>query len=159
MTQQLDNTVRVELSVDADAATAYRVFTTGMDSWWPRDHHIGAGPLAEAVVEPRVGGRLLGREADGAECAWGTVLVWSPPAHFAFTWDITLAWKPETDTTRSSRVDVTFTPIDATHTTVTLVHSGLENHGPGWQSMLDAVGSPDGWPALADTYAEAAAAA
>ncbi|GAB2538721.1 SRPBCC family protein [Nocardia heshunensis] len=150
--------VTVELTVNASLDKAYRVFTTGMDSWWPREHHIGKGPLAEAVVEPRLGGRLYGREADGTECVWGRVLAWTPPTHFAFSWDINLDWHLETDPARTSRVDVTFTALDEGHTTVTLVHSGFENHGPGWESMREAVASPNGWPALSENYAVAAAA-
>lgn len=159
MTSRTDTpAVTLELAVDAPIDKAFRVFTTGMDSWWPREHHIGSGPLAEAVVEPRLGGRLYGREADGTECVWGRVLAWTPPTHFAFSWDITLDWHLETDPARTSRVDVTFTALDDTHTTVTLVHTGFENHGPGWESMRDAVSGPGGWPALGDTYARAAAA-
>lgn len=159
MTPQPDpHAVTVEFTVDAPIGHAYRVFTTGMDSWWPREHHIGSGPLAEAVVEPHLGGRLYGREADGTECPWGRVLVWNPDTHFAFSWDIDLSWKPESDPARTSRVDVTFTALDAGHTTVTLVHSGFENHGPGWESMREAVGSPGGWPALRDNYAKVVAA-
>ncbi len=150
--------VRVELTVDAPIAKAYEVFTTGIDSWWPREHHIGAGTLAEEVVEPWAGGRLLGREADGAECPWGTVLAWEPPTHFAFSWAISLAWQYEPDPARTSRVDVTFAEIDPGHTRVTLVHSGLENHGEGWESMRDAVSDPKGWPGLQELYAKVVAA-
>ncbi|MVU82480.1 ATPase [Nocardia sp. ET3-3] len=159
MTQQIDShAVTVQLTVDAPIDKAYRVFTTDMDTWWPRDHHIGAGPLAEAVVEPRVGGRLYGRETDGTECGWGRVLVWNPSTHFAFSWDINLDWKPESDPAATSRVDVRFTAVDAEHTTVTLVHSGFENHGPGWEAMRDAVASPGGWPGLQQNYAVVVAA-
>ncbi|WP_063051038.1 SRPBCC family protein [Nocardia arthritidis] len=160
MTQQVNGKdVRVELVVDAPIETAYEVFTSGIDRWWPREHHIGTGRLAEEVIEPRVGGRCLGREEDGTECPWGTVLVWQPPSHFAFSWQIGLDWKQETDPERASRVDVTFSAIAPDRTAVTLVHSGFERHGPGWESMHDAVGSAGGWPDLANSYAKAAAAA
>ncbi|MCX4092876.1 SRPBCC family protein [Nocardia sp. alder85J] len=151
--------VRIELTVDAPAGTAFDVFTTGMDTWWPRSHHLGAGPLAEVVVEPRVGGRLYGREDDGTPCPWGRVLAWDRPAHFAFSWDISLNWQHQPDHALTSRVDVTFTPVDDTHTTVTLVHSGLDQHGDGWETMRDSVASPGGWPMIHDDYARAAAAA
>ncbi|MBY8862235.1 SRPBCC family protein [Nocardia sp. CA2R105] len=160
MTEQLnDNEVRVEFTVDSPIEKAYDVFTTGMNSWWPREHHIGAGALAEAVVEPRVGGRLFGRETDGTECPWGRVLVWDRPTYFAFSWDISLDWQFQPDQAKTSRVDVTFTAVDSGRTAVTLVHSEFENHGEGWQSMRDAVGSDGGWPALKDGYAKAASAA
>lgn len=150
-----DSEVRVEFVVDASAEKAYQVFTDGMNTWWNPDHHIGSGTLAEIVVEPHVGGRMFGRETDGTECPWGTVLTWNPPHRFAFSWDIGLNWEHEPDPARASRVEVTFTPAGVDRTTVTLVHSDLERHGPGWESMRDSVASPDGWPDLADRYAKA----
>ncbi|WP_225732469.1 MULTISPECIES: SRPBCC family protein [unclassified Nocardia] len=159
MTQQLsDKEIRVEFTVDAPPERAYEVFTTGIDSWWPRGHHIGKGQLAEEVIEPRAGGRCFGREADGTECAWGTVLAWEPPRHFAFSWEIGLDWQHDPDPAHASRVDVTFEPLEPGRTAVTLVHSGFENHGKGWESMRDSVGGEGGWPGMANTYAEAAAA-
>ncbi|RMI33302.1 SRPBCC family protein [Nocardia stercoris] len=151
--------VRVDMVVEAPIAQAYQVFTTGIDSWWNRDHHIGPSPLAEEVVEPFEGGRLYGRCVDGTECAWGRVLVWQPPTAFSFTWAIDLTWQLETDPARASRVDVTFTPLDDTRTSVTLIHSGFENHGDGWESMRDAVASPGGWPALQEEYVKVVATA
>lgn len=153
-----EDAVRLEITVDAPIDTAFTVFTTGINSWWPREHHIGSGTFDEAVVQPRVGGRLLTRETDGTECPWGTVLVWQPPTRFAFSWDIALDWTAEIDPRRSSRVEVTFTTLDDTHTRVTLVHCDFDRHGPGWQSMRTAVASDGGWPALRDNYAKAAAA-
>ncbi|MEV6135409.1 SRPBCC family protein [Nocardia sp. NPDC051990] len=159
MTQQLsEKEVRVEFVVDAPIDRAYDVFTNGIDSWWPRGHHIGKGELAQEVIEPREGGRCFGREADGTECPWGTVLVWDPPRHFAFSWEIGLDWQHETDPERASRVDVIFEPVTADRTAVTLVHSDFEKHGEGWESMRDSVRSEDGWPDLANAYAKAAAA-
>lgn len=160
MTHQTGDTeVRVEFAVDAPIETAFDVFTTGMDTWWPRSHHIGSGELAEVVVEPRVGGRLLGREADGTECPWGRVLEWDRPRRLVFSWDISLDWKFQPDPALTSRVEVTFTPVDDRRTAVTLVHDGFTAQGQGWQAMRDAVGGPGGWPGLADTYARTAAAA
>ncbi|AYF78469.1 ATPase [Nocardia yunnanensis] len=158
MTQSLsDKDVRVEFVVEAPPDRAFEVFTVGIDSWWPRAHHIGAGDLVEEVMEPRPGGRCYGREADGTECPWGTVLEWDPPHHVAFSWQISLDWKYQPDPARASRVDVTFAPEGSDRTRVTLVHSGFERHGTDWGSMRDAVGSPEGWPALTETYGKAVA--
>jgi len=66
--------VRRTVTVAATPEQAFRVFTTGMDSWWPRTHHIGSSPLKEQVVEPRAGGRCYGLSEDGTECDWGVLL-------------------------------------------------------------------------------------
>lgn len=151
--------VRVELIVAAPPDTAFAVFTEGFDTWWPRDHHIGKGQLERAVIEPRVGGRCYGLEADGTVCPWGTVLAWDPPRHLAFSWDISLDWQYQADPAARSRVDVAFAQAESGRTVVTLVHSQLDRHGDGWTSMRDAVASDGGWPDLANTYGKAVAAA
>ncbi len=160
MTQQSsENEVRVEIAVNASVETAFDVFTKGIDTWWPRSHHLGEGKLDQEVIEPHVGGRCYGREADGTECAWGTVLVWDRPHHFALAWQIDLSWNHEADLDRASRVDVRFAADGPERTTVTLVHSGFERHGTGWESMRDSVGGPSGWPDLGRSYGAAAEAA
>ena len=53
------------VTVKAGLEHAFKVFTEGFDTWWPRSHHIGKKPLQKAVIEPRAGGRCYGREADG----------------------------------------------------------------------------------------------
>ena len=62
--------VRKSIRVKAGVEHAYRVFTEGMDSWWPRTHHIGTSPMQRVMVEGRAGGaiytsRWMGRRAHG----------------------------------------------------------------------------------------------
>ena len=100
---------------------AFAVFTDGMASWWPPDHHLLEGELAEMVVEGRVGGRIYDRGVDGSELTWAHVLAFEPPRRVAFSWDITPQWKVEDDPARRSEVDVTFEPVEA-GTLVRLCH-------------------------------------
>lgn len=44
------------------------------------DYHLGEAEYAEAVIEPREGGRWFERSTDGSECDWGRLLVWIRPA-------------------------------------------------------------------------------
>jgi len=64
-----------------------------------------------------------------------------------FSWDISLQWQIETDPTRSSEVEVRFHPEGEDRTRVELEHRHIDRHGDGWESMRDAVGSPEGWGA------------
>ena len=82
---------------------------------------------------------------DGAESRWATVLAYEPPTHVAFSWSINLQWQIEPDLAKASEVHVTFTPHGDARTLVELEHRHLDRHGPGWESMRDAVGAPDGW--------------
>jgi len=144
-TQATDTAVRTEVVVEAPVERAFSVFTEGIGSWWRPDHHLLEGELAEMVFEPRVGGHVFDRGADGSECRWARVLVYEPPRRVVISWDINTQWQLETDHERTSEVEVRFVPEGANRTRVTLEHRNLDRHGEGWEGMRDAVGSPQGW--------------
>ena len=144
-TQATDTAVRTEVVVEAPIERAFSVFTEGIGSWWRPDHHILEGELAEMVFEPRVGGHVFDRGADGSECRWARVLAYEPPKRVVISWDINTQWQLETDHERTSEVEVRFVPEGADRTRVTLEHRNLDRHGEGWEGMRDAVGSPEGW--------------
>jgi uncharacterized protein YndB with AHSA1/START domain len=148
-----DVPVRKSISVRASADHAFRVFTEGFDTWWPRGHHIGTAPLKKAVIEGRVGGRCYNEQTDGADCSWGTVLVWEPPHRFVLAWQITPQWQYEPDLAKSSEVEFRFTPEPDGSTRVDLEHRHFHRHGAGADSMRQGVDSPDGWGALLGLFA------
>ena len=137
--------VRKSVIVKAGPAHAFKVFTTGIDSWWPRSHHIGKSPMKRVIVEPQAGGRCYTEQDDGTDCDWGSVLEWDPPRRFVMAWQITGAWGFEPDVAKSSEVEVRFTPIADGMTRVDLEHRHLERHGAGATPMRMAVDSPNGW--------------
>ena len=51
--------------------------------------HTGPDPV-DCAIEPRVGGRVFERAADGHETAWGTVLAYDPPHRLTFSWIVEL---------------------------------------------------------------------
>lgn len=144
--QTAETSVRASIVVDAPAERAFEVFTEGIGTWWPADHHILDGELADMVFEPRVGGRIIDRAVDGRESCWARVLAYEPPHRVVFSWDISTRWQIETDPERTSEVEVRFVPEEG-RTRVELEHRHLDRHGPGWEAMREAVGSPNGWNA------------
>ena len=155
-TSVVDTPVRASITVNANLERAFTVFTAGFDTWWPRGHHIGTGTLVEAVIQPRVGGRCYGREADGTVCPWGQITHWEPPNRFAFAWQINPEWKYEPDLSKASEVEVRFTSIEEGRTRVDLEHRHFSRHGAGADAMRTGVGSPNGWTGLMQLFAEAA---
>jgi uncharacterized protein YndB with AHSA1/START domain len=149
--------VHKSIVVDAPIDRAFQLFTQEMESWWPPDHHILDAPVAEIVVEPHVGGRIVDRGTDGSECQWARALAYEPPTLFVFSWDINLQWQIEADHERTSEVQVSFSPEGEARTRVDLEHRNLDRHGDGWERMRDAVGSPDGWGVGLGRFVEAAA--
>ena len=156
-TQVTENSVRTTIEVEAPIERAFAIFTEGIGTWWPPEHHILEAELAEMVFETRVGGNIYDRGVDGSECRWSRVLAYEPPHRVTFSWDINLSWQLEKDPEKTSEVEVRFTERAPDRTYVELEHRALDRHGEGWEKMRDAVGSPGGWDLTG--FAEAAKAA
>jgi uncharacterized protein YndB with AHSA1/START domain len=142
--QAADTSVQRSIMVEAPIERAFSVFTDGIGTWWNADHHLIDGPL-EMVFEPRVGGHVYDRAADGTECHWSRVLAYDPPDRVVFSWDINLQWQIETDPEKTSEIEVRFIADGPKRTRVELEHRNLDRHGDGWESMRDAVGGEGGW--------------
>jgi len=151
-TTQTVPSVQKSVTVNASVEHAFRVFTEGFDTWWPRGHHIGNKPLQKAVIEPRTGGRCYGREADGHECQWGTVMAWEPPRRLLLAWQIDLNWQFDPDLSHASEVEVRFTPAANGMTRVDLEHRHFERHGEGFERMRTSVGGDGGWGMLLQMF-------
>ncbi|MBI3791807.1 MAG: SRPBCC domain-containing protein [Gemmatimonadetes bacterium] len=139
--------VRSTIVVNAPPARAFEVFTTGIDRWWPRSHHIGKTDMKATVVEPKLGGRCYSTHVDGSEVTWGTVRAWEPPRRLVLAWQITPTYQCETDPAKASEVEVRFVP-EGGGTRVELEHRHFERHGEGGAAMAASVGAPNGWTGL-----------
>jgi uncharacterized protein YndB with AHSA1/START domain len=151
--------VRKSVVVNAPIAHAFKVFTERFDSWWPRTHHIGKVEPYTAILERREGGRWFERGADGSECDWGRVLVYSPPTCVALSWHLDATYSYDPDPAKASRVEVTFHDEGNGKTRVELFHLQLDRHGADWMKIRESVGSMGGWVGIMETYAATAAAA
>jgi uncharacterized protein YndB with AHSA1/START domain/uncharacterized damage-inducible protein DinB len=156
MTSVAEAPVKKSIAVKASVDHAFKVFTEGFDTWWPRSHHIGKQPLVKAVIETRAGGRCFGREADGTECDWGRVLSWEPPHRFVLAWQINPAWQYEPDLAKASEVEVRFTAEAGGMTRVDLEHRYFERHGDGADKVRSSVDSAGGWGSLLQQFAKTA---
>ena len=143
--------IRKQLVVKARPERAFRVFTEGMDRWWPREHHIGASPMKQLVIEPRPGGRWYTACEDGSECDTGRVLVWEPPHRVVLTWQITAQWKFDPDFV--TEIEVRFTPEGEHHTRVDFEHRHLERYGEAAPDLLAQLDHPSGWGGMLALYA------
>jgi uncharacterized protein YndB with AHSA1/START domain len=152
-----DMSVRTEIVVDAPIQRAFEVFTQKFDRIKPREHNMLGVDIAESVFEPRVGGRVYDRGADGSECQWARVLAFEPPDRVVFTWDINPNWQIETDPDKTSEVEVRFIAESPTRTRVELEHRNLDRHGDGWQRLGEGVRGSEGWPLYLQRYATALA--
>ncbi|HEU4537067.1 MAG TPA: SRPBCC family protein [Polyangiaceae bacterium] len=150
------NTVRKAVSVHAPPEVAWRVFTEKMGTWWPlATHKIGKSNAADAVIEPRAGGRWYERGEDGSTCDWGRVVSWEPPSRLVLTWDISVDW--QFDPTLNTEVEVRFLPDGKGGTRVELEHRHLDRYGARRDEMRAIFESPGGWEGLLGPFVQAAA--
>ncbi len=104
--------------------------------WWGPDD----GPVTRVELEPRTGGRfhIRFRMSDDTEHgSSGTFEVFEPPRRLA------MAWTWDDDDSPTSRVEVTFVPLEGGRTELTFIHSKLKDdetrasHEQGWNGALD----------------------
>ena len=146
--------IRKTLTVSAAPQKAFEVFTAGFDRWWPRTHTIGAAPLKKGVIEPEVGGRWYGVNADDTISQWGEVLVWDPPGLLVLAWRITGQWG--FDPNLLTEVEVRFTDIGAGETRVDFEHRGLERLGDSPAADQTRTSMDGGWGMILDQFRAAA---
>jgi uncharacterized protein YndB with AHSA1/START domain len=146
--------VRQSIVVEAPIERAFRVFTEEFGSLKPPEHNLLSVPIAETVFEPRVGGHVYDRGADGSECRWARVLAYEPPNRVLLSWDISPRWQIETDPDKTSEWEVRFTAEAPNRTRVDLEHRNLERHGEGWESERDGVAGDQGWPLYLKRFAD-----
>jgi uncharacterized protein YndB with AHSA1/START domain len=130
-----------------------------MGQWWPKEHHIGESPLAAVVVEPRNGGPWYEKDADGAECEWGTVLVYEPPRRVVLSWHLNGDFEFVPDTARASEVEVRFISEHTGQTKVELEHRNFERHGESGDRLRRQVDDPRGCSYVLASYTGLIAAA
>jgi uncharacterized protein YndB with AHSA1/START domain len=152
-----ETSIRQQIVVEAPIERAFRVFTEEFGAFKPREHNLLPVPIAETVFEPRVGGHIYDRGADGSECRWARVLAYEPPDRVVFSWDISPQWRIETNLEKASEVEVRFFSEGPGRTRVELEHRNLERHGEGWESVRDGVAHDAGWPLYLQRYVEVVA--
>jgi uncharacterized protein YndB with AHSA1/START domain len=156
MTEQMAVSVQRSVTVNAPPERAFEVFTAGFSSWWPIEtHHIGEADAAEAVIEPRAGGRWFERGVDGSECDWGFVTAWEPPHRLLLAWHLTPEYAFDPDPAQATEVEILFTPTDG-GTLVELEHRGFEKYGDP-DKIRESVSQKGGWGDLMEMYAAAVA--
>ena len=156
---ELDLRVLKTIHVKAPIELAFSIFVEQMETWWPATHHIGQTPFDAIFVEPRVGGRWYERNAKGAQCEWGTVLVWDPPHRVRFSWHVGPGhdqpdWVFDPDMAKASEVEIRFRPEGPNATYVELEHSKIERHGEGAVQLREMFEGPDAWIMILEKFAE-----
>jgi uncharacterized protein YndB with AHSA1/START domain len=139
--------VRKSVTVPADPARAFEIFTAHIQDWWPLDtHSVGLGQAVGLAFGEGAGARITETLADGSTSVWGTITGWEPPDRVVFT------WHPGQAEAEATSVEVTFTQNGPGATVVRLVHSGWE-HRPDGPAARE--GYDSGWEPVIRRFAQA----
>jgi len=147
--------VRRQITVKGTQERAFRLFTDGMDRWWPREHHIGKSPMNKILLEPRIGGRWYAICEDGTECDIGAVLVWDSPGRLVLAWRITDKWVH--DPAFTTEVEVGFAAEGKQMTRIDFEHRALERYDAAAGAIRAQLDDPKGWSEVLARFARAAA--
>jgi hypothetical protein len=131
--------LQLSYTVDCPASHAFEIWTEHFGMWWPKSHNV-SGPDATVTLEPKLGGRLFERTADGTEIDWGEITLWDPPNRFGYLWHI------RRDRSEATDVEINFVATDDGKTNVEIVHTGWERLGDQAQPWRDA--NTNGWNGL-----------
>jgi uncharacterized protein YndB with AHSA1/START domain len=158
MSQHVDTVVRRTITVAASQQRAFEVFTAQFGQWWPKDYQTGESPMADFLLEPKVGGRWYELGVDGKECDTGRVTAFEPPERLMLAWQLDERWHYDPDPAHASEVEVRFIAEGPSQTRLELEHRGFDRHGSGADGVRGGVDAPTGWTYVLDLFAKYAAA-
>src|SRR6266498_1174885 len=149
--------IRGTVTVGVPVERAFRVFTDSFHTWWPPQYHIGQADMAQAILEPREGGRWYERGVDDSQSDWGRVLAWEPPHRLVVTWQINGRWQFDPDPARASEIEIRFTADGPERTRVELEHRHIDRLVEA-QALSEGIQGGGGWSSVLQRFAEAAKA-
>jgi uncharacterized protein YndB with AHSA1/START domain len=158
MTHPVQSVVHKTITVAASQQRAFEVFSAQFGKWWPKEYHLGPAPLADFILEPRVGGRWYELDEDGSHCDAGRVLAYEPPDRLVLAWQLNERWQYDADPSHASEIEIRFIAENPSHTRVELEHRGFERHGLGADAVRASMDDPSGWTFVLDRFAAYAAA-
>jgi uncharacterized protein YndB with AHSA1/START domain len=154
VTQQQITPIQISTRIGLSVAQAFELFTSALQTWWPREYTWSGAVLDRIGIEPGAGGFCYERGPHGFRCDWGRVQVWDAPRRLVFTWQIGPHREPVPDPARASEIEVRFV-ADAGAARVNLEHGGFERYGEGAVAYRTALASPQGWPYILQCFVEA----
>ena len=123
----------IKVEIARSQATAFSVFATQMDQWWPLDTRSMAkmaGTTTQSLaVEPSINGKIVEHGTDGSQHHWGTIREYKPHHHISM--DFHMGLPPE----QAGVVSLQFATVNDKRTTVTLTHSQWEKYGAMAETM------------------------
>ena len=125
---------------------AFTLFTTDIDTWWPKSTHSVKGAQSTVTFADHKDGHIIETNVDGTAHIWGTIIAYDASKYLAFS------WHPGRPASEATTVTVAFRQTrDGTQ--IALTHGGFDILGP----TADAVSTSymHGWDMVIGCYASA----
>ncbi|MCA1648419.1 MAG: hypothetical protein LC797_24155 [Chloroflexi bacterium] len=120
---------------------------------------IGAAPMADFIMEPKVGGRWYELGVDGKQCDTGRVTAYEPPERVVFAGSSMNAGSTTPTRLMPARWKCDSSPrVLHKRGSLDLEHRGFERHGAGANGVRGGIDAPTGWTYVLDLFAKHAAA-
>ena len=105
-------------TVRADVTRTFDVFVREIGAWWPVEpFSTGGTRVRDVSMDRRLGGKVVETWDDGTAHEWGELVAWDPPHGFTMSWLLTA---------EPTEVELTFRPLGAALTRVSVEHRGWE---------------------------------
>jgi len=143
----MNDPIKKTITVPLSARGAFDLFTTEMDTWWPKASHSVKGPKSILTFPKHKGEPIIETGEDGEEAIWGRLIAYDPGKYLAFS------WHPGRDESEATVVAITFTQT-STGTRCDLTHGGFEILGPSADAV--SISYLRGWDLVLGCYAGAA---
>jgi len=139
--------IRISFAVECSAEHAFDTWTRKATSWWPPEHTVSHEPGTQIVFEPRPGGRIFERTADGNEIEWGQVVEWDRPRRLRYLWHIA------TDPANATDVEIAFHDLPGESTRIEIEHGAWDRLGLLGETWREA--NTAGWNGVLPAYQNA----
>ena len=124
------------IEVPCSQETAFEVFLSKMDSWWPLDRFttsaMAGAPAKSIRVEAKQGGNIVEIGSDGAETLWGTIKSYDSHGFLSMEFHVP---QPDENVESRSLLELQFTALGDDQTQVKLTQSNWEALGEMAEQM------------------------
>ena len=132
----MNDPIKKSLTVPLGVKEAFKLFTTQIDTWWPKAKFSVKGAESVVTFAEHKDGQIVETEPDGTTHVWGTIIAYDKDNYLAFS------WHPGRPADEATTVTVAFSQTDD-GTLCELTHGGFAILGP----TADAVSTSylNGW--------------
>jgi len=139
------------ITVNLPPNDAWARFVEHMHVWWPREYTWSKNDLDWIGFRD---GRCMEINKEGGHQNWGEVISATDAENLTFSWNIGPDSSAIALDDDAGNVSVSFSGMGQSATRVSVMHSGFQRYGNGWEDYLRDMASDMGWKYILTRYAD-----